>query len=95
MPKTIHEILDHADRLAQRFEDWDPGPGTTVTVTPLGRLYDAVRQRAASEREVAEAVAAARADGTSWRVVGLALGTSGQAARQRYGSEAHPDSSGE
>ena len=27
MPKSIQEILDHADELAQRFEDYEPATG--------------------------------------------------------------------
>ena len=27
MPRSIQEILDHADELAQRFEDYDPQTG--------------------------------------------------------------------
>ncbi len=27
MPRSIQEILDHADELAKRFEDYDPQPG--------------------------------------------------------------------
>ena len=27
MPRSIQEILDHADELAERFEDYDPQPG--------------------------------------------------------------------
>lgn len=26
MPRSIQEILDHADELAQRFEDYEPDP---------------------------------------------------------------------
>ena len=26
MPRSIQEILDHADELATRFEDYDPDP---------------------------------------------------------------------
>jgi hypothetical protein len=27
MPRTVQEILDHADELAARFEDYEPNPG--------------------------------------------------------------------
>lgn len=27
MPKSIQEILDHADELARRFEEYEPGEG--------------------------------------------------------------------
>jgi hypothetical protein len=42
-------------------------------------------QRAYAERHLADAVTQARAEGLSWHKVGLALGTTGEAARQRYG----------
>jgi hypothetical protein len=32
MPRSIQEILDHADKLAQRFEDDEPMPGDEVSV---------------------------------------------------------------
>lgn len=83
MPRTMQEILDHASELAARFENLDPAEGTSE-VTPLGELYLAVQERAASERHIAETVAAARAQGTSWAVIGRLLGTTGESARQRY-----------
>jgi len=46
-----------------------------------------VTERAATERRVAEAVAAAREAGVSWSVVGSVLGTPGEAARKRYGGQ--------
>jgi FAD/FMN-containing dehydrogenase len=45
-------------------------------------------RRDAAERELAEAVQAARDQRLSWRAVGEAIGTSGEAARQRYSSRA-------
>ncbi len=89
MPRTMQEILEHADKLAAHFErDYDPDPARTE-VTPLGELYLAVQERAASERHIAETVAVARAHGASWATIGGLLGTSGEAARQRYGQPAH------
>ena len=83
MPRSIQEILDHADQLAVRFEDYEPEPGDERPVEEylLGR---AVLARARGEREVASAVAAARAAGVSWQRIGELLGTSAQAAQQRY-----------
>jgi hypothetical protein len=83
MPRTIQEILDHADELARRFEQFEPtGEGKS---TELGELYDAVQARSRAEQLIAEKVVAARAAGRPWSVIGLWLGTSGEAARQRYG----------
>ena len=42
-------------------------------------------KRASAERELGEAVAAARVADLSWRQIGEIVGTSGEAARQRYG----------
>lgn len=84
MPLSVMQILDHADELARVFEEHEPrtaeGGGS-----PLGALQRAVTARADAERAVLDAVAAARRDGFSWSVIGAYLGTSGEAARQRYG----------
>jgi hypothetical protein len=85
MPRPIQEILDHADDLAKRFEDYEPHPNDERDPATLRRLRDAVIARSDAERSIRDAVAAARADGQSWAAVGLMLGTSGEAARQRYG----------
>jgi hypothetical protein len=85
MPKSTQEILDHAEELVRRFEDFDPELATERLVEDY-LLQRAVAARARSEREVVEAVAAARAKGISWRRIGELLGTSAQAAQQRYGA---------
>jgi hypothetical protein len=47
-------------------------------------LERAALDRARSERQVIDAVIAARAAGASWQKIGSLLGTSAQAAQQRY-----------
>jgi hypothetical protein len=84
MPRSIQEILDHADELAQRFEDYQPNPADEVPVEEY-LLRRATLARAQSERHLVEAVVAARHKGTSWQRIGDILGTSAQAAQQRYG----------
>jgi hypothetical protein len=84
MPRSIQEILDHADELAERFEQLDPSSGVDVEV-PEYLLRRAVIARARSERQLADAVAAARLAGLSWSRIGTELGVSAQAAQQRYG----------
>lgn len=84
MPRSIQEILDHADELAQRFEDYEPSPENEVPVEEY-LLKRATLARARSERELVDAVIAARQKGTSWQRIGDILGTSAQAAQQRYG----------
>lgn len=87
MPRPIQEILDHADELAKRFEDYEPRAEDERDPGSLRRLRDAVLARSDAERSIRDAVDAARADGQSWSAIGSMLGTSGEAARQRYG---HP-----
>lgn len=85
MPRTIQEILDHADDLAKRFEDYEPVDGHERPVAEY-LLQRAALASARAERQILEAVEAARADGISWARIGALLGTSAQAAQQRYGS---------
>ena len=84
MPRSIQEILDHAEELAKRFEDYEPKPNDERSVEEY-LLERATIARAQSERQVLDAVAAARRKGVSWQRIGEILGTSAQAAQQRYG----------
>ena len=89
MPRSIQEILDHANELAKRFEEYEPSAGDE---RPVGeyRLQRAVLARARSEQQVVDAIVAARAAGMSWQKIGAVLGTSAQAAQQRYGPVVEP-----
>jgi hypothetical protein len=82
MPRTAQEILDHADELAARFEQAEPADVRDATA--LSAVRDAFLVRAAAERDLGDAVAQARHDGHSWAAIGAMVGTSGEAARQRY-----------
>jgi hypothetical protein len=85
MPRSIQEILDHADELAQRLEDYEPAGGDGRPVEEY-LLQRAALARARSERQILDAVTAARTAGISWSKIGELLGTSAQAAQQRYGA---------
>jgi hypothetical protein len=85
MPRTMQEIIDHADELARRFEEHPPDPAQFRDAHALAELRELVLARSAVERDLAAAVAAAREEGHSWGIIGAMLGTSGEAARQRYG----------
>jgi hypothetical protein len=87
MPRTVQEILDHADELAQHFEDYEPTAEDERDPQVFAALRDAVVSRSEAERSITAAVAAARGRGYSWAFIGSVLGTSGEAARQRYGSK--------
>jgi hypothetical protein len=83
MPRTAQEILDHADELAARFEQAEPADVRDATA--LRAVREAVLARAEAERNLGEAVVRARHEGHSWAAIGAMVGTSGEAARQRYG----------
>lgn len=85
MPRTLQEILDHAEELADHFEENPPDPADMVDAAALRVVRDAVVDRANAEEAIATAVEAARAAGHTWPRIGAILGTSGEAARQRYG----------
>lgn len=82
---TLQWILDHQDELAQKAMDYEPKPEDERDPQPFRRLLETGAQRARLEAEVAEAVGAARKAGYSWAMIGSAIGTTGQAASQRYG----------
>ncbi len=84
MPRTAQAILDHAEALAARFEQHQPGDDVR-DASALGVVRDAFLARAEAERNLADAVVAARHAGHSWASIGAMVGTSGEAARQRYG----------
>ena len=85
MPRTVQEILDHADELARRFEDYQPDPSDRRDPAAITAVRDAVIARSEAERALAAVVRAAHGKGHSWQSIGRVLGTSGEAARQRYG----------
>jgi predicted phage gp36 major capsid-like protein len=84
MPRTAQEIFDRADALAARFEHHEPSDDIRDAST-LRAVRDAFLARAEAERQLADTVARARHAGMSWSSIGAMVGTSGEAARQRYG----------
>jgi hypothetical protein len=85
MPRSVQEILDQAEELSARFEDYEPAMGDERDPTVYVALREAVVSRSDAERSMREAVEQARAHGYSWAFIGKIIGTSGEAARQRYG----------
>lgn len=81
MRRSTEEIIAQAEKLADHFEH------DFITDTPLelAELRAAAHRRAVAEGDVAKSVATAHAKGQSWRAIGEALGTTGEAARQKYG----------
>ncbi len=88
MPRSIEEIIEQADELADRFEKHEPNSKKITDAAALRSLRKAFINRAAAESRLADAVSVARAKGHSWAEIGSMVGTSGEAARQRYSQPA-------
>lgn len=85
MRPSLTDLIAHADELADAFENFEPAPGDAgAPLSPLMAVKLAAFRRAAAEKELAEAVHDARRADLSWREIGQAIGTTGEAARQRY-----------
>lgn len=88
MPRTTQEILEQAEDLAARFENHEPNAANINDAGALRALRMAFLARADAESDLVNAVGVARTDGHSWAAIGAMVGTSGEAARQRYGQPA-------
>jgi hypothetical protein len=89
MPRSVKEILEQAEALARRFEGEEPDLSDREGAEALAAIHRAALRRAEAEAAIAEAVSQARDRGQSWDAIGRRLGTSGEAARQRYGQPSH------
>ncbi len=83
-PRTTRQILEQAEQLSARFEGHEPGDSQMRDAKPLRAVRQAFLDRAEAERVLEETVIEARSEGHSWAAIGTMLGTSGEAARQRY-----------
>ena len=87
--RSLEDIEAHADELADAFESYEPEPeDENAALPPLMAVKLAAWRRSTAEKELAQAVRTAREKRISWRELGEAIGTSGEAARQRYGTTA-------
>ncbi|HEX7661389.1 MAG TPA: hypothetical protein VF444_18095 [Pseudonocardiaceae bacterium] len=87
MPRTSQEIIDQQDELARQFEEYEPENSDWRDPESMFAMRRAVAEHARAEAELAKAVAEARAAHYSWATIGAFLGTSGEAARRRYGHQ--------
>lgn len=81
MPRTVEEILQHADELATRFEFNEPNPTDELDARAVTLLRAAVAERSEAERHLLEAVRKAREGGLAWSAIGSFVGTTGEAPR--------------
>lgn len=78
---SLTDLIAHADQLANAFENHDPIPADlNAPLPPLMAVKLAAYRRAAAEKELAQAIHAAREAHLSWRELGEAIGTTGEAA---------------
>ncbi|MCR6688427.1 hypothetical protein [Cellulomonas sp.] len=85
MRPSLTDLIAHADQLADAFESHDPAKEDfDAPLPPLMAVKLAAFRRAAAEKELAQAIHAAREAHLSWRELGEAIGTTGEAVRQRY-----------
>jgi len=83
--RSLEEILAQAEELADVFEAYDPDAADEGKASSSVALRIAAARRADADRAVLAAVVEAREHHVSWAAIGDQLGTSGEAARQRYG----------
>ncbi|HWC23982.1 MAG TPA: hypothetical protein VG502_16920 [Flexivirga sp.] len=76
-------VTKHKDNTG--LDALDPATTPARDATHFRRIIAASEQLDAAQDELHAAVAAARAAGDSWTVIGAALGVSKQAAAQRFG----------
>jgi 1-deoxy-D-xylulose 5-phosphate reductoisomerase len=81
--KIMH-AEEEIERAAKLAEEFDPSGISMDDTTDLRALAEAVDRVRAGEARVRELVARARANGRSWGEIGIALGVSRQAARERF-----------
>lgn len=83
--RSLTELIASADKIADAFESYEPKPEDfDAPLPPLLAVELAAFRRAQAEKELAAASRIARAAHLSWRELGEAIGTSGEAVRQRY-----------
>lgn len=75
---------EEIERAAKLAEEFDPSDVAIDDTTDLRALAEAVAHVRAGEARVRELVALARANGRSWGEIGISLGVSRQAARERF-----------
>jgi plasmid stabilization system protein ParE len=63
----------------------EPDPADARDATHIRRIIAANEALSAADEELRAAVSSARAAGDTWDAIGVALGTSRQAAYQRFG----------
>lgn len=90
MPRTREELQQAAEDAERWLDSLDPAAIglPDADASRLRRIGAAVRAVANSQAELADAVADAREHDHTWTQIAAMLGTSRQAAQERYGEPA-------
>lgn len=84
MRHTREDIESAASRFERLTEALDPASAEVESTDDLRQVSARAAAVHADEARLREAVQLARSHGRSWNQIGLALGVSRQAARQRF-----------
>lgn len=86
MPRTRQQLQQAADDAERWLDSLEPASVTSpnADASRLRRIAVAVRDAATSQAELADAVAGAREHGHTWSQIATMLGTTRQAAQERY-----------
>ena len=86
MPRSLEQLEQAAAETEAWLDSLDPAElaDPANDASDLRRIALAIGASATAEREIADAVAAARAHGRSWGMIAIALGVSRQSARERF-----------
>lgn len=88
MPRTSEELALAAAATDALLDTLDVAQMRPEDISDLRRIGSALQTVAGGEVELAQAVAAAKANGRSWARIGAVLGISRQAAAERFGTPA-------
>jgi rubrerythrin len=88
MRHTDEEVERAAERFEERAQELDPETATVMSTEDLRGIAARAQAVREDEARLREAVEIARAHGRSWNQIGVALGVSRQAARQRFADKA-------
>ena len=84
MPRTREQLEQAAAEAEAWLHQLDPETTPAEDVSDLRAVAEAVITVGAAQAHLEATVRAARERGRSWGRIGMALGTSRQAARERY-----------
>lgn len=85
MPRTRQELEQAAADAEAWLDSLDPETIPAEDTSDLREIGLILGRQATLQKQLEDAVVAARHNGRSWSEIGLVLGISKQAARERYG----------